>query len=295
MNRFIVVFLLLPALFFAQSVKEDIRWEIVSKENKFPEGPAWNNLLQELYVSNCYGDWITRIKEDKADTLITADSLNYIKTNGMVVASDGIIYACDYGLGAIIKIENGKPSVFIEGFEGKAFNRPNDITLDKDGNIYFSDPKSYGVDKLDGRLFYYNFENKELKMVCDSLAFPNGLAISPANGRLYLSESAKSRIVSFKVNTDGSLSDKKVFVNLPGGDPDGIDFDNKGNMYVAHFGGGKIYIISSNGEIIKQIPAPGRKPSNIEFGGKNKSILFITEDETNAVYKVSLSEIWKDD
>ncbi len=269
--------------------KDTIKWQTVSVNQKFPEGPAWSEADNSLYVSNCYGNWITRIKDDKADTLLIADSVNYIKTNGMIVSGDAI-YACDYGLGAILKITGGKSEILIPGFNGKPFNRPNDITFDNNGNLYFSDPKSYGKNKPDGRIFFYNIADGKLILAADSLTFPNGLGISPIDGRLYLSESARSRILSFKRNENGVLTDKKVFIELPGGDPDGMNFDTKGNMYVAHFGGGALFVISHERKIINRIKTPGKKPSNVEFGGKNLNILYLTEDETNSVYKTELNE-----
>lgn len=285
--------MLIPlAVASAQTEKISVDWKAVSVNNKFPEGPAWDALNKQLYVSNCYGNWITRIRNGKADTLVLADSVNYITTNGMIVNSSGDIYACDFGLGAIIKIENSLPHIFIEGYKGKPFNRPNDITFDRAGNLYFSDPKSYGKDKTDGRLFFYDMQKKELKLALDSLAFPNGLAISPADGRLYLSESAKNRVLSFRISEDGSLSDERIFIELKDGDPDGIEFDNAGNMYLAHFGSGTVFVISPRAEILRRIAAPGKKPSNVEFGGENMKLLFITEDETNSVYSVELKEIF---
>ena len=93
----------------------------------------------------------------------------------------------------------------------------------------------------------------------------------------------------------------ELFIELPGGDPDGIDFDVKGNLYVAHFGSGTIYVISPVGQVLEKIKTPGAKPSNIEFGDSDFRTLYLTEDETNAVYKIkvlypgykiSLSEVY---
>lgn len=282
--KIIALLLLTPALAFMQIKDESVNWKLVSLGNKFPEGPVWNADKEELYVSNCYGNWITRIKDDKADTLLLADSVNYMQTNGMAYFN-GNVYACEFGLGAIIKIADGEAEVEIDGYKGLPFNRPNDISFDANGNFYFSDPKSYGKDKLDGRLFYYNLKNKKLMLVADSLAFPNGLGVSPVDNRLYLSESAKNRIVSFKILPDGSLTDKKVFVELPGGDPDGMNFDSNGNLWVAHFGTGRVFVISPEGNILHRIITPGKKPSNIEFAGKDLTDVYLTEDETNCVYK----------
>ena len=112
----------------------------------------------------------------------------------------------------------------------------------------------------------------------------NGIAFSPDSKKLFVCESAQNRILTYNVNENGFLSNKLVFAELPGGDPDGIAFDIDGNLYVAHFGGGAIYVFSPKGIIKDKLITPGKKPSNVEFGGEDMRTLFITEDETNSVY-----------
>ena len=173
--------------------------------------------------------------------------------------------------------------------ENKPFNRPNDLTIDKNGNLFFTDPKSYGKNKLDGRIFYYDFETDSVSLIQSNLAFPNGIGISPIDKKLYVCESAKSRILRFNIESNNSISRKETFIELPGGDPDGINFDIYGNLYVAHFGGSTVYVISPNGEIINKIKTPGKNPSNVEFAGLDKKDFYITEDETNTIFKCRVS------
>lgn len=255
----------------------------------FPEGPAWDG-RGNLFVSSCYGGYITRISSNRISKIVDSTSNPNLKqTNGLTVYKDGNIFACDYGLGAILKISpDGKSEMFVDGFNGKKFNRPNDLAFDYNGNLYFTDPKSYGKDKLDGRIFKINIESKEVSLLEDSLAFPNGIAFSHDGKKLFVCESAKNRILTFKVSGVGSLLDKTVFAELPGGDPDGIAFDIEGNLYIAHFGGGTIYILSPDGAIKEKLITPGKKPSNVEFGGEDMKTLFITEDETNSVYSMKV-------
>jgi len=127
-----------------------------------------------------------------------------------------------------------------------------------------------------------------VKLLADSLAFPNGIAFSPDGDKIFICESAQNRILTFNVDKDGSLSNRNVFAELPGGDPDGLAFDIDGNLYAAHFGGGAIYVLSSDGKIKEKIIAPGKKPSNVEFGDDDLRTLFITEDETNSVYSAKV-------
>jgi gluconolactonase len=196
------------------------------------------------------------------------------------------LYACDFGIGAILKISPaGKTEIYASGFARKAFNHPNDLAFDASGNLYFTDPKSYSERALDGRVFCVRAKDKTIIKLTDSLGFPNGIAFSPGGKQLYVCESVFGRILRFDVQADGSLHNKQVFVQLLGGDPDGIDIDREGNLYVAHYGGGAVYVIAPDGSIRQKIPAPGKKPTNIEFGGDDLKTLFLTEVETNALYQ----------
>jgi gluconolactonase len=288
MDAFKNTFILLFIVIFVScnnSIFVESEWQLVSSGFEFPEGPAWDS-DNTLYVSNCYGDWIAKIINDKADTLILKSDSTFQNTNGLYVTND-FIYACDFGLGKILKISpKGNVTTLISEYEGKKFNRPNDLIVMNNNDIYFTDPKSYGRDKPDGRLFFYDSDQNKVYLAADNLAFPNGLALSPFDKNFYVCESAKNQIVRFEISENGLLKNKQKFIELPGGDPDGIDFDMEGNLYVAHFGTGIVFVISPDAEIIEKIKTPGLKPSNLEFGDSDLKTLYLTEDETNSVYKI---------
>lgn len=272
----------------AQIIDENEKWIKVIDGLNFPEGPAYDG-ISTLYLSNCYGGWITQYSESIADTFLVKNnsSININKTNGLAFGHDGYLYICEYGYGQILRADENKDlEVYANGFNGERFNRPNDLTLDENGNLYFTDPKSYNTDSLDGRIFFIDAQTKEIKLVAGKLAFPNGINISPVDNKLYVCESAKQKIVSFTITKDHNLINKEDFVSLPGGDPDGIEFDIKGNLYVAHFGGKAVYIFSPEGKMLQKIITPGAKPTNLEFGGDDYKTLFLTEVETNTLYKI---------
>jgi len=276
---------------YSQSLIPNSDWEFVADGFSFPEGPAWHE-SGVLYLSNCTGGWITKISNNKVDTLAYATDSTFEKTNGIIVTESGELLVCEYGEGKILQITpKGEVSTLIDGYKGKSFNRPNDLAFDEQGNLYFSDPKEYGKENPKGRVFYYNFSSKELKLVADGLDFPNGLGISPTTKKLYVSESGRSRVLEFEITSSGSLTNRRTFIDLPGGDPDGIEFDVEGNLYVPHFGTGTLYVISPKGKILQEVKTPGAKPSNIEFGDEDLRTLYLTEDETNSVYKIRTTNI----
>lgn len=253
----------------------------------FPEGPAWNG-KDSLFVSSCYGGYITKIANSNSFVFLKAsdNSLVMKNTNGLTFDSDGFLYACEYGLGSILKISpNGKIEIYASGFNGKRFNRPNDLAFDPNGNLYFTDPNSYDKNIPDGMVYRIDAVTKEVTSAVDKIAFSNGIAFSADGKNVFVCESAEHRILKFNINDDGTFIERKVFVELPDGDPDGIAFDIEGNLYAANFHSGRIYIINPDGSVKYSLEAPGKKPSNVEFADDDLKTLYITEDETNAVYK----------
>ena len=263
---------------------DNFTWQKVAGGLEFPEGPVQDG-KGNIFFSNCNGGWIGRYGKSGLDTFLTAGKKTFQKTNGLAIF-DNYIYACEYGIGMILKISmEGKVEKYAIQYEGENFNRPNDLAFDEKGNLYFTDPKSYGSEKLDGRLFCIRNKDKRVVLVDDSLAFPNGIAFTSDYTELYVCESALNRIVKYRVNSPGQLSQKEIFVKLPNGDPDGIAIDQKGNLYVAHFGSGTLYVISPNGKILEKIKTPGAKPTNLAFAGEDLKTLFLTEMESNSLYK----------
>ena len=288
----IVIFSFLLNLSCKQELIIGSKWEEVADSLSFPEGPAWD-YTGRLYVSNCNGDWITRIENGKADTLLLASDSTFGKTNGMIVDKAGNLLACDFGSGRLIKINprTKKAEIIIEGYQGERFVNPNDLAITKEGNLYFTDPGKYDKTKTEGRVFYYDFDKNETRLVAQDLGFANGIGISPLDEKkLYVCESTKDRILVYDILDDNNLANKSVFIELPGGDPDGIDFDVDGNMYAAHYGSGTVFVISPQGEILQKVKTPGKNPSNLEFGGKDLKTLYLTEDETNEVYKIPVRQ-----
>jgi len=254
----------------------------------FPEGPAWDG-QETLYVSNCHGGWITKITSKGAEVFLRASEspFTFEKTNGLTVYKDGSLFACEFGKGLILKISaDGKSEVVANGYRDKRFNKPNDLAFDPKGNLYFTDPYNYRRENPDGVVYRLNLDSGTVMPVAQNLGFPNGIAFSEDGQKVYICESAFQRVLIFDVNSDGTLSNKTVFVDLPGGDPDGIALDQEGKVYVAHFGGGAIFVVNPDGTIQEKIQTPGKKPSNLEFGDKEFKTLYLTEDETNAVYKI---------
>lgn len=271
----------------------DAEWEKLAEGLEFPEGPAWDG-ADTLYFSSCDGGYVSKIGPEGYAVVVPAqnDYAFYERTNGLAVGRDGWIYACEWGQGrgAIHRISPaGVVEQYVSTYAGEPFRRPNDLAFDPYGNLYFTDPSSYGADKPDGILYRVDARTREVRIAADDLCFCNGLAFSADGKLLYLAESAKKRVLIYDVAEDGSLSNRRVLRSGLPGDPDGMAVDVEGNLWVAVFGGGAVQVIATHGaragELLFEIKTPGRKPSNIDFAGEDMKTLYVTEDETNAVYR----------
>ena len=268
-----------------KSVVTEDNWIKVAGGLNFPEGPTWDG-KSTLYVSNCYGDWITGVHDGVIDTFIIHSDAKpeFDRTNGLLFHK-GILYACDFGLKAILKINRDRQvSVLSAGVPERPFQRPNDLAMGPDGYLYVTDPLHYGRTNPDGAVYKIDPQTGATEIVIAKLAFPNGIAFSPDKESLYICESAFNRVLKYSFKNGKITASGTTFIEISGGDPDGIAFDQKGNLYIAHFGGGAVYIVSPSGEIIEILKTPGKKPTNLEFGGGNLRTLYLTEVETNALY-----------
>jgi gluconolactonase len=271
-----------------ESMIKTVEWKKIVADLEFPEGPAWDG-KGTLYFSSCYGEYIGKISPNGYQVFLKSETTPELwqRTNGMTIGADGNLYACEWaekGGGILMITPAGKITFLVKDFEGARFNRPNDLAFGPNGWLYFTDPKSYGKDKPDGVVYAYNPETKKTIALKEGLCFCNGLAFSNNGKFLFVAESAQNRVLKLPVKDDGTLGEMTIFAQMPGGDPDGMAFDAEGTLYVPQFGGGVIWVFNPDGTLKNKIQAPGKQPSNIEFGGVGMKTMYVTEDETNSVY-----------
>lgn len=290
MKKFLLFFLILAILCLSGCSRSYFQgdFETVATDLAFPEGPTW--FRGQLAFSNCYGAWVGAIRNGQVDTLLRRED-GIKKTNGTVYDTKGNLYICEYADGKILKYSVFGRLTTLRSKDnlGRRFNRPNDICISRDGFLYFTDPRSYNDSISDGRVFKLDTRSGDLSLVADGLQFPNGLTLSPDESILYIGESVNKNILRYNMNTHRI----DTLVTLPQGkqDPDGMVCDRDGNLYVAYYGGGMIYVISPEGQILDSLPVPGKKPSNVEFGNNERNFLYVTECETHSIYRIKTKHI----
>jgi gluconolactonase len=236
---------------------------------------------------------VTRIAEDNS-TSIYFDNSN--GTNGIAFTKKG----------ELVSVQNLKPQVgvvypkssektWVDNYQGKPFQRPNDLVIDKNGGVYFTDigvqPKG-DVTEPARPAVYYATANGKITQVLNDVERPNGVQLSRDEKTLYLANTAGEYLLSYPVLGNGKLGARKDFAKLAGyqqgengfsSGADGIAIDDKGRVFVTSNKG--IEVFDEKGSALGIIAVP-HKPQNIAFAGKDKKTLYIVG--RGAAYKVAV-------
>ena len=251
-----------------------------------PEGPAFDR-DGNLYFVNWLSSSIIRLSPDGA-------ALEFFNTGGIPAGlafhRDGSLYVADEGedIHGVLRVADDRATILVNEFAGQPLNGANDLVFDSNGVLYFSDPwRSSAENPVGG--FYRLFPDGRLQRIDHGLAFPNGVALSADGAAVYLAETYHNRILRYPIASDGAVGRREDFAILSGGDgPDGMAFDAAGNLYVAHYGGGKVAVFDRSSTMIEEIPVPGAKVTNVAFGGPDRRTLVITEVETASLYQTQV-------
>ncbi len=252
---------------------------------EFTEGPIYMRegyLLFSDVVGNAIYKWqpeggATVFKKPAGYDGADAPKGSFIGSNGMTVDKAGRLVICEHGNHRIERLETtGSYMVLVDKFEGKRLNSPNDLVYKSDGSLYFTDPP-YGFPKLDddpkkelkfNGVFRLTPDGK-LTAVIKDLTRPNGIAFSPDEKYLYISNSDEKRKIwmRYDVQPDGSVTNGKVFFDVTAetadGLPDGMKVDVNGDVYGT--GPGGVWVFSPDGKHIGTIKPP-ETPANCHWG-----------------------------
>lgn len=218
-------------------------------------------------------------------------------SNGNTRDREGRLVSCEHGERRVTRTEHdGSITVIASHFEGKRLNSPNDVIVDSEGAIWFTDPdygiisdyEGYRSDSEIGRCNVYRVSpgDTQVRLVSDDFVKPNGLAFSPDESKLYIADSAASHddnaprhIRVFDVASNGALRNGRVFVEMQSGVPDGMRVDEHGNVWTSAEDG--VHCYAPDGALLGKILIP-EVVANLTFGGLRRNRLFITA--TSSVY-----------
>lgn len=232
------------------------------------------------------------------------------QANGMAFDAHGnlvIAQGADFGGRRIVRtnLETGRSVVLAATFNGLPFNAPNDVAIDKQGRIYFSDP-SYSRQMAFEPIYqpvqgvYRIDPDGKISLIIVNAVKPNGVLVSPDQKTLYVASvdngavgggvgrwekrTVPHAILAYDLDENGGVEYRGEFAACQA---DGMAADIKGNVYAALHGDGKVAVFSPAGEELSSIAVPD-KPTNVTFGrGPNAKMLFITSGK--CVYQIEVS------
>jgi len=249
---------------------------------------------------------IKRLPLDQPDEVraVVADANG---ANGMASDLDGRLIVCEQGTRSkparISRLDRAtaESETVVEAWSGLGFNSPNDVVVSSDGAIWFTDP-SYGhlqgfkaAPELGDFVYRHDPATDQTTVVVDGFDKPNGIAFSPDERVLYVTDSGANQesgsyyvdrphhIKAFDVIAGRRLTGERLFAVTSPGFPDGLKVDADGRVYASSFSG--VHVFDSGGELLGEIRLPGAV--NFCFGGAERNLLLITTD--SAVWSAELA------
>jgi sugar lactone lactonase YvrE len=153
----------------------------------------------------------------------------------------------------------------------------NDILPDAQGRLY-AGTLHWGTNGMEKTGKLYLIAGSCSRVVDEGIELANGLAFSPDDRTLYFADSARRVIYAYDVAASGSLSGRRVFVQVPGdeGIPDGLTVDRDGFVWCAQWYGAQVVRYDPDGNVERRIPMPVRQVSSLIFGGPDLTDLYVT-------------------
>lgn len=284
------------------SVFETGGTRVLAGEGSAGEGPAWHPVLGVL-TSGHGGIW--RLTSQGASVIYRANA----GTNGLLFDTDGSLLACEPALRRVTRTRaDGSTVVLTDSFEGHKYNQPNDITVDKQGRIYFSDPRYGPRDGMEQRdnqgrtvegVYRIDRDGKVTRVIGREVERANGVLVSQSGKYLFVADNNNDsaggarKLWRFNRGEDGSinLASKTLLYDWgTGRGPDGLKQDSLGRLFVAA-GLNKpnpphesdptvkagIYVIHpETGAKIDFLPIATDEVTNCAFGGKDRKTLYVT-------------------
>ena len=232
----------------------------------FAEGPTFNS-KGNLYFVNYIRQGTIGRKTPDGTVSVWVDLATVNGTaNGLKADAHDNIIAADLKGKRLLRISpDHKIEVLADSYDGKPFLGLNDVALDKAGNIYFTDPFGSSKDKPIGGVCRYSIQQRRVKCVDRTLAFPNGVAVSPDQKRLYVTETLTSRVVVYNISPDGKASNRRILYQWESGSLDGIGFDEYSRLWVTRPDAGVVDVVTESGQLVGSIPSGGHLVTNITW------------------------------
>jgi gluconolactonase len=245
---------------------------------KFTEGPAADK-EGNVFFSDIPDEKIYRVDGKTGKLTTFVEKSNH--ANGLMFNAQGELVACEMDGQIAAYSPAGKRRLVAGEYGGKRFNAPNDLVIDKNGGVYFTDPVFRAPKPLpQGKLaVYYVTSAGKVTRLIDDLPNPNGVKLSVDEKTLYVIPTGQAEMMAYPVEAPGKLGKGRVFCTLQqpkgksGGGGDGMTIDAKGNLYITSALG--LQVFTTEGKLLGILAFP-EQPANVTFGGPDFKTLYVT-------------------
>lgn len=286
MKEFIIAVALLLGF---TSLAEAGETKLVASGLGYTEGTIFVDAT--LYFVDYSNSDVLRIVDGKVERVWHQEGCG---ANGLVQSGTTLLVACyDGNSVARISLDGAIIETIRHDRSGNELLRPNDLTQDGKGGIYFS---CSGDSLTLGKVFYIT-PGGEVLDVADDIHYANGLAVDPVGETLYLAESNTDSLLKYTINPDGTLKRKRSFLKLTdllataGGraTPDGVRLDKHGRLFIGLYRGGGFAVISPEGKLLSTVDLPGPHHANLAISPDGLSvfgtIFYDREVDAGAIYE----------
>ena len=191
--------------------------------------------------------------------------------NGIRFNSEGFMFIADYTNHNVLKVDMETREISVHAHE-PTMNQPNDLAIGANDIIYASDP-NWGAST--GQLWRVDTDGKVTLLEAD-MGTTNGIEVSPDEKILYVNESVQRNIWAYDLSPDGEISNKRLLIQFPDFNMDGMRCDIEGNLYVTRHGKGTVAKLSPEGDVLLEVELTGKLCTNIAFGGSDGSTCYVT-------------------
>ena len=269
---------------------------VLNADASFPEGPVVKE--GKLYYAE-YGAHKVSLWDGSSN--VEFWSKDGCGPSAVVPMGEGFAVTC-YDSGEMVLVSPGGQTVksFAKDNAGGALVGPNDGTPDGKGGVYFTTSGPWESGPIVGRVLHMAADGT-IRELADDLHYANGIALSPDGERLYVNESEAGRVISFKLESDGTVSDRRLFARLtafgepPEAYPDGLKFGPDGHLYIGLYSAGRIVVADKDGKLVHKIEVPSATAPNLTFSSDGKTIYVMAVDDTSAApYKGKVYAVEKE-
>jgi len=255
----------------------------------FAEGPIFDRVGNLYFVNyHALGTMGRRTPDGTVSVWIHTGG----QANGSKVDGAGNVVLADYGGKRILRVHpiTRAIEVLTSECDGRAYLGPNDVCLDLKGNIFLTDPEGSNKENPIGCVYRIAIGPgnavQKVTRIAEDLAFPNGLAVSLDQSKLYVAESGTNRLLCWDLGADGTLSNKRTIIEFPNDTLDGIMFDEFGRLWIARWTNKTVDVVDvEKGTLLKSYPAGGDQVTNLCWWGTS---LYVTVAGQRSIHRMDV-------